>query len=76
MLLQLGQCSSLPRLKLKVSFTCSYLKVHGMADYQQLAAEVSAAVQERFASLPKNGKPQAHEHTVLAGTTWLVMCIR
>jgi tRNA-specific adenosine deaminase 1 len=36
---------------------------------QQLlfAADVAAAVTARFAALPKTGKPQAHEHTVLAG---------
>lgn len=28
---------------------------------------VAAVVQQRFAALPKTGRPQAHEHTVLAG---------
>lgn len=28
---------------------------------------VAAAVVAQFAALPKTGKPQAHEHTVLAG---------
>ncbi len=32
-----------------------------------LAAAVAAAVQERWAALPKTGKPQPNEHTVLAG---------
>jgi len=32
------------------------------------AAQVAHAVQAKFAALPKTGKPQPHEHTVLAGT--------
>jgi hypothetical protein len=33
-----------------------------------LAAQIALDVQAAFAALPKNGKPQPHEHTVLAGT--------
>ena len=32
-----------------------------------LEERVAAAVQARWAALPKAGKPQPHEHTVLAG---------
>jgi hypothetical protein len=32
-----------------------------------LAAAVAEAVQGAFAALPKTGKPQPHEYTVLAG---------
>lgn len=32
-----------------------------------LAAEAARAVQAVYAALPKTGKPQPHEHTVLAG---------
>jgi hypothetical protein len=34
---------------------------------RSLAAAVAAAVQTHYASLPKTGKTQTHEHTVLAG---------
>lgn len=33
----------------------------------ELAEAVAAAIQAAFAGLPKTGKPQPHEHTVLAG---------
>lgn len=34
---------------------------------RQLAARVARAVQDTFAALPKTGKPQPNEHTVMAG---------
>jgi len=36
-------------------------------DARAAAAAIALAVQRRFASLPKTGKPASHEHTVLAG---------
>lgn len=38
-----------------------------MAD-KEFASTVADAVLKKFASLLKTGKPQNHEHTVVAGT--------
>lgn len=43
------------------------LEMDSKETLHDLAAAVAGAVQAKYVALPKTGKPQPHEHTILAG---------
>lgn len=52
---------------IKPAACCAMAPSAATEELRPLANHVAQAVQDSFRSLAKNGKPQAHEHTVLAG---------